>query len=209
MLDFLKEIDRLLFPDLLVAGLRRELKGLATGLDVGCGAGGPLLKVADPAGLTGLDSHAPSLEKLRALGRYSKLRNAPILEAEFGPGSFEAVTALDVIEHFEKPQALELIRRMEGWASKKVVLATPNGFLAQGAYDENPHQVHRCGFSVAELRGLGYRVRGFGGPKWLRGAYAELRFRPKPLWHRISGLLQPLTWVFPSLAFGLLAVKEK
>ena len=67
-------------------------------------------------------------------------------------------------------------------------------------------QLH--GFSAAELRGLGYRVRGFGGPKPLRGAFAELRFRPRPLWHRVSGALQPLTWIWPETAFGLVAVKE-
>jgi SAM-dependent methyltransferase len=209
MIAWLKKIDRALFPDLLVEGLRREMAGMASGLDVGCGAGGPLLKVPDPAELSGLDAHAPSLEKLRGQGRYTALIHQPIFEAEFASGQFEAVAALDVIEHFEKLQALELIRRMELWASKKIILATPNGFLAQGVYDENPHQVHRSGFSAAELRRLGYRVRGFGGPKWLRGAYAELRFWPKPLWHRISGALQPLTWIFPGMAFGLFAVKDK
>jgi SAM-dependent methyltransferase len=209
MQAFLKKIDRALFPDLLVKGLERELKDAAAVLDLGCGAGGPLLQARLKARLTGLDGHAPSLEKLRAMGRHAELIHAPILEAQFSPGQFEAVTALDVIEHFEKPEALKLIFRMEAWASKKCVLATPNGFLEQGVYDDNPHQLHRCGFTVSELRALGYRVRGYGGPKWLRGAHAELRFWPRPLWHRVSGALQWITWYFPGLAFGLLAVKEK
>lgn len=209
MLAFLKKIDRVLFPDLLVKGLKRELAQAASVLDVGCGAGGPLVQVPLSARLSGLDAHALSLEKLRALGRYHELINAPILGASFAPGQFEVVTALDVIEHFEKSQALKLIFQMESWAAKKTVLATPNGFLQQGVYDENPHQVHRSGFSTRELVALGYRVRGYGGPKWLRGAHAELRFWPKPLWHRVSGALQWICWYFPGLAFGLFAVKEK
>lgn len=209
MIEALKKMDRLLFPDLLVEGLRRETAEAKSVLDVGCGAGGPMLKVAQSGLLVGLDSHLPSLDILRAKGHYGRLIHGPILEASFGEGEFEVVIALDVIEHFEKPQAMELIARMERWASRKVILATPNGFLEQGIYDQNPHQVHRCGFSAGELRNLGYRVHGFGGPRPLRGAYAELKFWPKPLWHRISGILQPLTWALPELAFGLLAVKEK
>ena len=79
------------------------------------------------------------------------------------------MVCLDVIEHFEKPEALALIAGMERWARRKVVLATPNGFLPQRVYDDNPFQEHKCGFSVAELCALGYRVHGTGGPKPLRG----------------------------------------
>src|SRR5438045_2937419 len=101
MLEFLKKIDRALFPDLLVLAVARETRGSASVLDGGCGDGGPMARVPQPA-----------------------------------------------------------------------------------------------------------RVHGVGGPKWLRGQFAELRFWPKPVWHRISGFLQPFTWIFPRAAFGLVAVKE-
>lgn len=204
----LKRADRALFPDLLQKAVAAETAESPSVLDVGCGAGGPMGKAPKPPRLVGLDAHAPSLERLRAQGGYDELICAPFDAAGIQAGAFHTVVCLDVIEHFEKPQALALILQLERWASHKVVLATPNGFLPQPVYDGNPFQEHKCGFVPEELRVLGYRVRGFGGPKALRGAFAELRFRPKPLWHRISGALQPLTWAWPEGAFGLVAVKD-
>jgi SAM-dependent methyltransferase len=204
----LRRLDRALFPDLLVLGLARETAGSASVLDVGCGQGGPMVRVPKPPRLVGLDGHAASIERLRAKALYDELICAPLAAGSIAPGAYDTVVCLDVIEHFEKPEALALIAAMESWARRKVVLATPNGFLPQRPYDDNPFQEHKCGFSVAELRGLGYRVRGTGGPKPLRGEEAVLRFWPKPLWHRISGALQPLTWAWPQAAFGLLAVKD-
>jgi hypothetical protein len=66
------------------------------------------------------------------------------------------VICLDVIEHFEKTQALELIRELERIARKVVVLFTPYGFMPQEPEAENPFQEHKCGFSNTELRYLGY-----------------------------------------------------
>lgn len=209
IVDGLRRLDRAMFPDLLVTALARELRGAASVLDVGCGEGGPLLCLPKPARLTGLDGHAASLDKLRASGRYDELVFAPLDQAPFPEGGFDTVVCLDVIEHFDKPQAMALIVLLERWAARKVVLATPNGFLPQRPCEGNPFQEHKCGFSTAELRALGYRVNGIRGPKPLRGELGQLRFRPKFLWHRISGALQPLTWVCPQGAFGLVAVKEK
>lgn len=204
----LKRVDRALFPDLLQKAVAAETAASPSVLDVGCGAGGPMARAPKPARLVGLDGHAPSLERLRAQGGYDELICAPFDRASIPDGAFHTVVCLDVIEHFEKPEALALVARLERWASHKIVLATPNGFLAQPVYDGNPFQEHKCGFCSAELRRLGYRVRGFGGPKPLRGAFAELRFWPKPFWHRVSGALQPVTWAWPEMAFGLVAVKE-
>jgi hypothetical protein len=208
VIAFLKKLDRALFPDLLVKALAAETAASPSVLDVGCGQGGPMAQVPKPPRLVGLDGHAASLERLRAKGIYDELVCAPLKPDSIPPKSYHTVVCLDVIEHFEKPEALALVLALERWATHKVVLATPNGFLPQRAYDDNPFQEHKCGFSVEELRVLGYRVRGTGGPKPLRGEEAVLRFWPKPLWHRISGALQPLTWIWPEGAFGLVAVKD-
>ncbi len=188
--------------------LIRELEGMATVLDVGCGEGGPLLRLPKPPRLVGLDAHAPSLEKLRSGGFYDEAMLWEAGKDPFPPASFEAVLGLDVIEHMPKEQALALVTRMEGWARRKVILATPNGFLPQAPYGDNPYQAHLCGFTPEELRALGYRIYGLNGPKPFRGERGEVRWRPKPLWYRVAGLLQGLTWRWPSLAFSLLAVKD-
>jgi len=206
--NWLKRIDRKIFPDQLAQALARETAGAESVLDLGCGAGGPFLKVPRLRRLVGVDGHIPSLEKLRTSGIYDELVEQAITEVEFPDKSFEVVTAMDVIEHFEEKDALAFIAKMERWASGKVIIHTPNGFLPQPVYDSNPWQVHKCGFTVSRLRGMGYRVSGTGGPKWLRKEFSELKYRPGFLWHRISGVLQPVTGVVPQWSFGLFAVKD-
>jgi len=206
----LKRLDPAPFPDRMGEALARDLAGCASVLDVGCGVGGPLLRIAKPPRLVGLDGHAPSLDALRAAGGYDELVLGSLDDdALFAPGSFDAVVGLDIIEHFPKPQALALVARLERWARRTVILATPNGFLPQAAFDGNPYQVHHCGFSPAELAALGYRVHGLHGPKPLRGERGELRWWPRPLWYRVGGLLQDACWERPDWAFSLLAVKAK
>lgn len=205
---FLRGIDWFIFPDQLAQALARETRGAESVLDLGCGAGGPFLKVPRLRRLVGVDGHKASLEKLGATGVYDQLIEQPINGADFPPGSFDVVTALDVVEHFSEEEALQLMGRMERWASKKIIIHTPNGFLPQPVYDSNPWQEHKCGFTAARLREMGFRVSGTGGPKWLRKEFSEFRYRPAFLWHRISGLLQPVTRAVPGWSFGLFAVKE-
>jgi SAM-dependent methyltransferase len=190
--------------------LARGLAGCDSVLDVGCGQGGPILRIPKPPQLTGLDGFAPSLEALRAAGGYDHLVLGRLDDdALFGPASFDAVVALDVIEHFTEPEALALVARLERWARRTVILSTPNGFLPQGPVGGNPHQEHRCGFSPAQLRALGYQVHGLHGPKPLRGELGELRWWPKPFWYRVGGLLQDACWDRPDWAFSLLALKDR
>lgn len=210
VVGLLRRLDPAPFPDRMGEALARELADCSSVLDVGCGEGGPLLRLTKPARLTGLDGHAPSLERLRLKGAYDELRLGDVTEdALFPVASFDAVVGLDIIEHFAKPEALGLVARMERWARCKVVLSTPNGFLPQAAFDANPYQEHRCGFSPTELRDLGYSVHGLHGPRALRGERGDLRWWPRPLWYRVGGLLQDACWDRPERAFGLLAVKRK
>ena len=84
-------------------------------------------------------------------------------------GSFDVVVSLDVVEHFEKPDALRVISEMERVCAGSVVVVTPNGFVPQPGTEDEPWQEHRCGFDVAELEALGYDVADLGGPAVLRG----------------------------------------
>jgi len=93
-------------------------------------------------------------------------------------------------------------------ARKKVVVTTPNGYLEQDTYDENPLQEHRSGWSVQDLRKLGFNVFGISGWKGLRGYKGSVKYKPAFLWARISDLTQKITYHYPKLAFRLLAVKR-
>src|SRR4051812_3432297 len=53
------------------------------------------------------------------------------LEEIFVPKSFDVVIALDIIEHLETHEAIEMIRQCEKIARKAVILETPLGYVPQ------------------------------------------------------------------------------
>ena len=98
---------------------------------------------------------------------------------------------------------------MEAIAKERVVVFTPNGFLQQHEYDNNPKQVHKSGWYVDEMRNKGYRIIGIDGWKGLRGEYSKIRFWPERLWTTISDITQLFTRNHPEYAFEILCVKDK
>lgn len=193
--------------------LGAELDGdWSTLIDVGCGTTFAQAKlIAERIPYTvGVDGHAPTVELCKAEGPYTTYHCADALAIVdlFGESSFDVAVALDVVEHFPKRDGERLLDCLETVARHKVVVFTPNGFLHQGEKDENPLQVHRSGWTVAEFRARGYRVAGVNGLKPLRGELWEPRIRPPALGHRISAATQPLVTRRAKLAFQLLAVLD-
>ncbi len=80
----------------------------------------------------------------------------------FVPKSFDLVIALDVIEHLEKQESLDMIAECERIARKGVILETPKGYVPQNldiqGYGGHEYQTHRCGWEPDEIRKLGYKV---------------------------------------------------
>ena len=196
------------FPDPMVRLLRRELDGLGTVLDVGCGSDSPLQYVHGVGRKTGVDAFAPSLEASRARGLHDEYLLMELENLALPARSYDAVVLLDLIEHFEKPAGLEFLARLEALAVKKVLVFTPNGFLPQPPFENNPWQLHRSGWTTQEFRGLGYRVEGVLGLKALRGPMHRPRFWPAPLWERVANLTRLASASRPWLDAGLLAVKD-
>lgn len=122
--------------------------------------------------------------------------------------SFDAVIATDVIEHFTKKETVQLLKKMETIARKKVVILTPNGFLHQGHYDNNPYQDHKSGWYAKDLQKLGYKVYGLRSFKFLRGEFATIRYKPWFFWGVVAFFTEPLLFYFPSISFHLFAIKE-
>jgi len=195
-------------PDPLVRLLRRELDGLGSVLDVGCGSDSPLQFVHGAGRKVGVDAFAPSIEASRARGLHDEYLQLRLEDLDVPAKSYDAVVLLDLIEHFEKDEGLAFLRRLEAIARRKVLVFTPNGFLPQPPYEDNPWQLHRSGWTVPEFRALGYRVRGVLGLKPLRGALHRPRFRPWPLWERVANLSRVVSAGRPELDAGLLAVKD-
>ena len=55
------------------------------------------------------------------------------------------------------------------WVRKTIIITVPNGYIPEGALDDNPLQIHKSGYNVEELEKPGFRVYGMGLklPMWL------------------------------------------
>jgi len=195
-----------LFPD-WTEYLKRELDANATVLDLGCAYNSPL-QHCDIAFSVGVEMFAPYLEESRKKAIHDQYIRADIRQVEFKPDSFDVVMASEVLEHLAKDEGYELIQKMELWARKKIILTTPNGYLWQDGYGDNPHQRHLSGWSADELRKMGYKVYGMNGWKKLRGYQGNIKYRPQSIWLRISNVSQWLAYYYPKMAFQLFAVKK-
>jgi SAM-dependent methyltransferase len=190
--------------------LERAVGDADSVLDVGCGSNSPLGRfIRRPGHAVGVDMHEPSLERSRMAGYHDEYRRMDVMRIaeEFGPDSFDAAVAFDLLEHLSMQDGRTLIAAMAEVARHRVVLLTPNGFIPQGEYDDNPLQAHRSGWTPADLHGLGFAVRGINGLRVLRGEQGAPRWRPARLWSGIAAATEPLTYRRPRAAFHLLAVK--
>jgi len=191
--------------------LKKELSGCDIILDLGCGRHSVLAYsnvLSSVKCSIGVELFDPYLLESRRNRIHSQYIKADVRKIEFKPKTLDAAVALDLLEHLTKEEGVDLINRMGKWARKKVIVFTPNGYLQQDAYDENPLQEHRSGWSIKELQGLGFEVFGMNGWKNLRGYKASLKYKPSFLWEMVSSISQIITYRHPRLAFQLLAVKQ-
>jgi hypothetical protein len=197
--------------------LARHLAGIGSVLDLGCGPKSPISNIETGGEKVGIEAFESYVTAARASHTHDHIRHQTFSDLEVPPKSFDAVVMLDVIEHLERDEAMALIRTAESIARKKVVISSPNGFIHQHALDGNPLQQHLSGWTVNEMRSMGYTCRGLAGPKWLRhevdsetmgdDLLVTIRFRPRIAWFCVAAALQPLTYRFPALAFSVFSVK--
>lgn len=200
----------------LVYCLQRELRDCKSVLDLGCGPSSPVQYCSVPESV-GVEPFKPYYERALAAKTHSRLINATAADLDFPPKSFDAVTLIEVIEHLPMDEGYKLLQAAERWARKKVIVTSPNGFVAQHAVDGNPLQEHLSGWPLETMRALGFRSYGLAGLKMLRqethsntmddDILATIRLRPRPVWFVVACLSQLITYVFPRFAFGLFSVK--
>jgi len=189
---------------------------IETALDIGCGGWSPLTLFRPRIRTMGLDGFAGAIEDSRKKNVHDEYLLADVLRTDpkqilerTGGKKFDLVTLYSVIEHFPKRQGWELLERCEELTSKYVLLETPNGFVEQGPEFGNELQRHLSGWFPNELEGLGYRVHGTTGTRYLRGYVAG----PK---YNIKGTISvdyALSWLLrvndhPGHAFNLVAIKD-
>jgi ubiquinone/menaquinone biosynthesis C-methylase UbiE len=189
--------------------LEKELKDCNSILELGCGKNSPLQNLNGLHYKVGVDLYGPYLTESKKARIHDRYIKADIRKINFKKNSFDAVVLIDVLEHLTKNEGNSLIRKMEKWAKKKIILFTPNGYVPQEEYDKNKLQLHKSGWNEDELKNLGFKVYGINGWKFLRGFRARIRFKPKILWEIISSFTQIFTYKHPEYAFQLFCVKEK
>lgn len=181
-------------------------------LELGCGRESLIVKsgLVKRTNVTGVDIFQPYIDSHRKDGLYKNLICGDITKMDFAPHSFDAVVCMDVLEHLSKQDGKKLLVNMPKWANK-IILTTPNGFANNKIHvDGNEHQEHISGWSIDELRGYGYKVRGLSGWSHLRTDNAQLRYtQPYLMWAGISLLSEAFVYYQPELAWHLLATYEK
>jgi len=204
--DVGKYIYKKLFTS-FVECMERELSDCDTVLDLGCGRNSPIQYYNVPFSV-GVELSEPYLEESKKKGIHNQYMKADIRKVEFKLKSFDAVLCLEVLEHLTKEEGYELIKKMERWARKKIIITTPNEYLRRDGYDNNPLQEHKSGWSVEELEMFGFKVFGMDGCKKLREYKGSVKYKSTLFWEIISVLTQKITYRHPKLAFQLYAVKE-
>jgi hypothetical protein len=149
----------------------------------------------------------PYLEESKRKGLHTQYIQADVRNIEFKEGSFDAVMALELLEHLTKEEGYKLIQNMVRWSKKKVIISTPNGYLAHGCRNGNPLQIHKCGWETDELKSLGFRVYGVGGQRALRDHEGRMKFKPEFFWQAVSGFTSVILHNRPYLSFDLFCVK--
>ena len=187
--------------------MKRELAGCQTALDLGCGYHS-IVKACGVAHSVGVERFDPYIEESRRRGNHDQFVQADVRRVAFKPRSFDAVVSSEVLEHLNTEEGLQLLENMTVWARRKVILTTPNGFVWQGVYDDNPLQEHLSAWTAPQLKRLGFRLYGMNGLKMLRGHKAMLRFKPVWFWEPVSVLSQAWVYHWPQSAFHLFAVKD-
>ena len=191
----------------LIEYLKKEFSNCNSVLDLGCGYNS-LIQYCDVPFSVGVELFEPYLEESKKKGIHNEYIKADIRKVELKPRSFDVVMAIDVLEHLTKEEGLSLIKKMEKWSKKKIIIFSPNGFVWQDGYDNNLLQEHKSGWSVEDLEKLEFKVYGINGWKKLRGYKALVKYKPTLLWHIISNLTHKITYYCPKFAFQLLAVKK-
>jgi len=138
-------------------------------LDVGCGTGANLVRLADFGDAEGVDISPDALKFCRERGLHNvKLGAAETLPYE--DGEFDLVTALDVVEHIDDDVAslreMHRVLRPGG----RVLLFVPTFMFLWGIQDEVSH--HRRRYRMTELR----RAVTAAGFEVERTTYANITF---------------------------------
>jgi 2-polyprenyl-3-methyl-5-hydroxy-6-metoxy-1,4-benzoquinol methylase len=182
---------------------------MKTVLDLACGSCSPIIRTKRQFRSIGVDIYEPSIKESRKRKIHDQYIIGDILDLDklFPEEKFDAIVALDVLEHLPKQKAKIWLKILEKHVRSKIIITTPNGFIEQHPSDENKYQKHLSGWSVSELQSHGYTVFGMRGLKSIRGEWSTIYLKPWIFWACISTLSQFFLYYIPEQSMQLFAVK--
>jgi hypothetical protein len=71
-----------------------------------------------------------------------------------GLGRFDTILMVDVFEHFEREEGMEFLKRLVAQCDN-LIIAVPAGFFPTIEVWDNPHEIHRTGWTLEDFRSVG------------------------------------------------------
>lgn len=167
-------------------------------LDVFRGGAGKLIRKREKNRhfIVGIDIHLPYLKKCKNIRTYDQLILADVNNLPFKDVVFDAVLAVEIIEHLQKKDGRKLLKELERLAKHQVIVSTPVGFMEMYHYTSES-QKHLSAWYPSEFRKLGWRVYGTYG----------IRPFPRDFAYWIPFLL-PLSYYLPSWVYNMTCIKN-
>jgi len=196
----------------LTALINKEIQDNWTILDAGCGRSSSLKDIKKGSYKIGLDIYEPYIIESKKQSIHNDYVIGDVRKLPFKSDSFDCAVSIDVLEHLNKEDGLEMIKEMKRVAKRKIILTTPNGFLPTYAGPkDNPEERHLSGWTYDELKKLGFKVCGLNGLKmfWIvRHGRAIVR-GGLPVFSSLTvDISEFFAYYYPSLAFQFFFVKN-
>lgn len=123
---------------------------------------------------------------------------------------FDAVIALDLIEHLTRSQGYQLLYEIDRVSTGFYALLTPNGFVWQPPSLNNLFNAHISGWTDKDFRKLGWKkVRGQIGIWQFYGPYAIQKYRGVSSFKlELIALTKIFSFLLPKLAFSIYVTKK-
>lgn len=190
--------------------LIEDLADCQTILELGCGSNSPLLKTGISKRTIAMDIWQPYIDKHNQAGDYRRCFLQDILTYNFPPKAVDAVVITDVMEHLPKDKvlAIDLFKKMEACATKKVLIFAPNGFVENDEVDGDPYQAHVSAWEPQDYLSRGFKVRGATGLRYILGKASLPKYKPAWLFALIAMTSQPFIYHRPEIAWHSYALKE-
>lgn len=133
---------------------------IKTVLDLGCGDGSlmAVLNKDQKLIVDGVDLFDKYLVKAGKAHCYRKIYKSDVLK--FKPKTkYDLVFWSHNIEHLKAKDAHSLLKKINEWEAKLIIIMTPYGYMKQEEYDENKYQEHLSEWYPKDFKKYGFKCK--------------------------------------------------